>query len=332
MRCATPALHRQRGAALLLAMLIVTLVATLAAGMVWQQWQAVEVESAQRARAQASWLVQGAIDWARLILRTDAQDNKHRNIDSLDEVWATPLKDVRLSEFLAADRNNAGTTTLDAFLSGQITDAQSRYNLRNLVDDDKENATLQLKILQRLCDILGLPREVAARIADGMNGAEAAADQLDDEQKAAPGSPLAPQRVSQLAWLGLDTATVQRLQPFVEILPVATPVNLNTAPPEVLMAVIDGLDRATAERLLHARLDGGFANLDAAKPLLPDKMALNPRLLGVASNFFQIVGALRYDSFELREQALVQRRGQDVVVIRRERLPPESDPSLATPQ
>ena len=90
--------QRQRGAALLLAMLIVTLVATLAAGMVWQQWQATEVEAASRARTQATSLVQGAVDWARLILRTDAQDTKRGGIDSLDEVWATPLQDVKLSE------------------------------------------------------------------------------------------------------------------------------------------------------------------------------------------------------------------------------------------
>ena len=62
----------QRGAALLLAMLIVTIVATLAAGMVWQQWRGIEVEIAERARAQAAWLIEGATDWARLILRTDA--------------------------------------------------------------------------------------------------------------------------------------------------------------------------------------------------------------------------------------------------------------------
>jgi general secretion pathway protein K len=44
----------ERGAALLLAMLIVTLVATLAAGMVWQQWKGIEVETAERARGQAT--------------------------------------------------------------------------------------------------------------------------------------------------------------------------------------------------------------------------------------------------------------------------------------
>jgi general secretion pathway protein K len=41
----------QRGAALLLAMIIVALVATVTAGMVWQQNRAVQVEAAERARA-----------------------------------------------------------------------------------------------------------------------------------------------------------------------------------------------------------------------------------------------------------------------------------------
>jgi general secretion pathway protein K len=307
--------------AVLLAMLIVTLVATLAAGMVWQQWQAIEVEGAERARTQASWLVQGAVDWARLILRTDAQDNKHGNIDSLDEVWATPLKDVKLSDFLAADRNNTADSPLDAVLSGQISDAQARYNLRNLIDENRDEAAIQLKVLQRLCDTLGLSSDVASRIAEGMNGAEAATGKLQSNEQVAPNAPVAPQRSSQLAWLGLDADVVQRLSPFVSILPVNTPVNINTAPAEVLMATIEGLDRATAERLLKARLDGGFATLDAAKKFMPDKLTPDPRLLSVNSAHFEILGELRYDSFVLRELTLVQRRGQDVEVLRRETLP-----------
>ena len=51
MRRRTPSPSPQRGAALLTAMIIVTLVSTLAAGMVWQQWRAVQVEVAERARA-----------------------------------------------------------------------------------------------------------------------------------------------------------------------------------------------------------------------------------------------------------------------------------------
>ena len=316
-------LHHQRGAALLLAMLIVTLVATIAAGMVWQQWRAIEVESAERARSQASGLVQGAVDWARLILRTDAQDTKHANIDSLDEVWATPLKDVKLSDFLAADRNNSSDSGLEAFLSGQISDAQARYNLRNLIEEDPEEAALQLKLLRRLCEVVGVAPELANRIAEGMRGADAAEEQLDDNQRVAAGAPLAPQRMAQLAWLGLDAEAIKRLEPFVNILPANTTINLNTAPPELLMAAIDGLDRATAERLLRARLNGGFATLEAAKKLLPEKLTPDPRFLGVNSTHFEILGELRYEQFVLRELSLVQRRGQDVVVVRRETLPPE---------
>lgn len=313
----------QRGAALLLAMLIVTLVATLTAGMVWQQWQAIEVEGAERARSQATWLVQGAVDWARLILRTDQQDTKHP-IDSLDEVWATPLQDVRLSEFLAADRDNtADSSGLDAFLSGRITDAQARYNLRNLVQDEKEDADRQLQLMQRLCDILGLPHEVATRIADGMNGASLAEDQIDDAERVTPGSPLTPMRMEQLAWLGLDSETIRRLEPYVAILPSISKINLNTAPPEVLMAAVEGLDRATAERLLRARLSGGLPSLAEAQKLLPERVKLQQTLLDVKSQYFEVLGELRYDSFVVRERSLVMRRGQDVVVVRREALPPE---------
>jgi general secretion pathway protein K len=311
----------QRGAALLLAMLVVTLVATLAAGMVWQQWQAVEVEGAERARTQASWLVQGAVDWARLILRTDGNDSKRRNIDSLDEVWATPLQDVKLSDFLAADRNNTTDNPLEAVLSGQITDAQARYNLRNLVQSNPEDAALHLAVFKRLCDTLGLPADTAPRIATGLRGPELTEGQATTQ--ASERSVLTPQRPSQLAWLGLDADTLARLGPYVSLLPTNTQVNINTAPPEVLMAVIAGLDRATAERLLKARLQGGFATLDEAKKLMPAGLQTDPRLVAVATQHFEILGELRYDTHVLRELTLVRRQNAEVTVLRREVLPYE---------
>ena len=93
----------QAGAVLLTAMVIVTLVATMASAMVWQQWRAVQVEAGERARMQAAWILTGAIDWARLILREDARSG---GADSLDEPWATPLAETPLSTFLAADKDN----------------------------------------------------------------------------------------------------------------------------------------------------------------------------------------------------------------------------------
>ena len=128
----------QRGAALLAAMLTVAVVATLAAGAFWQQWRSAEVEGAERQRTQARWLLTGALDWARVILREDARAGDiNAPTDHLAEPWALPLQEARLSDFLAANAsgvlNDAPGLADQVFLSGHITDMQSRLNVRNLV-------------------------------------------------------------------------------------------------------------------------------------------------------------------------------------------------------
>ncbi|NDF65017.1 MAG: general secretion pathway protein GspK, partial [Betaproteobacteria bacterium] len=92
------ALSRSRGMAMITALLIVALIATLAATTLWQQWKSLEVESAERQRQQSQWLLGGALDWARLVLREDARSG---NLDHLAEPWALPLQEARLSSFLA---------------------------------------------------------------------------------------------------------------------------------------------------------------------------------------------------------------------------------------
>ena len=69
----SPHSRNSRGAALLAAMLTVTLVASFAATALWQQWRSVEIESAERSRVQAACILTGALDWTLLILREDAR-------------------------------------------------------------------------------------------------------------------------------------------------------------------------------------------------------------------------------------------------------------------
>jgi general secretion pathway protein K len=131
-----PSLRRHRGVALLAAMLTVTLVATFAAAALWQQWRSVEIETAERNRMQAAWILLGALDWSRVVLAEDARQGSQ--VDHLAEPWAVPLQEARLSTFLAAQNNvsqvDDGMADMqDAFLSGQIIDLQSRLNLRNLL-------------------------------------------------------------------------------------------------------------------------------------------------------------------------------------------------------
>ena len=92
----SPHVTRQRGAALLMAMLTVALVSTLASAALWQQWRQVEIDMAERGRTQTAWMMTGALDWARLILREDAVSGQGTGVDHLGEPWALPVQESKL--------------------------------------------------------------------------------------------------------------------------------------------------------------------------------------------------------------------------------------------
>ena len=305
--------RRQRGAALLTAMIIVTLVVTLASSMVWQQWRAVQVEVAERARTQAAWILSGALDFAKLILREDWKTNRPT---ALTEPWATPLAEARLSTFLAVDKSNADDGP-EAFLSGSISDAQARYNFTNLINQGKVDPQ-ELAALERLCQAVGIETGVAQRIADGLRDATS--------PQAGANAPLLPQTVAQLSWLGIDAASIKALEPHVVLLPVMTAVNVNTASREVLVAAIKGLDLATAERILQVRQRTPFRDLPTFTAQVSSLAPLTAKL-GVKSDYFEVRGRLRLTDRVLVERSLVHRlpNGQ-IDVIRRERVASLEEP------
>ncbi len=300
---------RQRGAALLTAMIIVTLVTTLAAAMVWQQWRAVQVETAERARAQAAWILSGALDFAKLILREDFKARP--NYTALTEPWATPLAESRISTFLAVDKANTDDGP-EAFLSGNITDAQARFNLNNLIDPDKLVRAEALATLERLCTTVSIETGVASRIATGLMDANATST--------AAGAPLKPASVAQLGWLGVDAASLQALAPYVALLPGTREVNVNTASAETLAAVIKGLDTGTAARLVEQGKRVPFKTLPEFTSQISG-ITLNPSAkLGVRSDFFEVRGRLRLVDRVLVERSLLQRTGVTSKVLERERI------------
>ena len=329
----THSMHRQRGAAILLAMLIVTLVATMAAGMVWMEWRGIEVESAERARSQGEWLLNGALDWARVILKSDARAGN--GVDHLGEPWAMPLAESRLSSFLSSDENHADDSGPDAFLSGQITDANARYNLTNLIrSKDGQSGRSELAKLQVLCASLGVPAGVAEKIFAGLGQSWSAVQSLGDDvgQKDASNSLLLPTEVSQLAWYGIDPKVIQQLEPFVIFLPGISKVNVNTASVEVLMAAIPGIGRGGAQAIVDRRAQKPFSDIKDAEKVAnyqPPATAANvPQPIvniDVKSDYFEVVGQLRYEQHVLRERSLVHRVGlSEVDVVRRVRLPPDA--------
>jgi general secretion pathway protein K len=294
----------QGGAALLAAMLTVTLVATFSAAALWQQWRHVEVESAERSRQQTAWLLTGALDWARLILREDARSG---TIDHLAEPWAVPLQEARLSSFLAVDANNNRdeADAPQAFLSGHILDLQSRLNVANLVVGDQLSKP-DVLAFAKLFEWLGLPSSELLALANNWRLA------LGTKATVAP---LLPQRVEQLPWLGLSPQTLNLLKPYITLLPDRTPVNINTASAPVIYASIPTFEMSDAQRLVTERARTQFrtlADADKAAAALPDQ-------LSVSSRFFEVRGRLRSPEATVEERSLIQRDGLEVKTLWRER-------------
>jgi general secretion pathway protein K len=302
-----PLHHSQRGAALLLAMIIVTLIATLATGMVWQQWRAVQTETAERSRTQSAWILSGALDWAGLILKEDKRDFDHPS-----DIWGTPLAEARLSSFLSVDKNNnADQEGPDAFLSGRMTDLQSRYNLRNLVDGSFKVAPVELEAFRKLCDNVTVSPAVADLIANGLKDSMAPAG--------TPGvsadPPIEPRRLADLAWLGVDPQALQRLEPYIVLLPEPTNINVNTAEREVIAAVVPGMNIGDAERLVQFRQRTPFKKQQDIVAQLPGMDPAKLGRLGVVTRYFEVRGRLRLDDRVLEQRSVVQRNNKIITVL-----------------
>ncbi len=314
-----PALHPHTGAALLMAMLTVALVAVLASAALWQQWRTLSVESAERDAQQTAWLLRGAQDWALVVLK---EDGRSSSTDHLAEPWAVPLREARLSAFLAAGSNgvvnNSEALSERVFLSGRITDMQSRLNVTNLMEGNKLNEH-SLQSFARLYRALGLPQ------AELLQWTAALQASLQNPPRA--NSPLPPQRVEQLRWLGISASSLVRLAPHITLLPTRTTVNLNTASVEVLYASVHDLDVGQARQWVKERERKPFDNVEDvqsrmgkfAENISPDHHAVNTR-------FFEVTGQLRQGSIYQLQKSLVQRDGSDIKTLWREQRALGSEP------
>ncbi len=305
--------HDQRGAAILMAMLVVVLVATLTASALWQQWRGVEIEAAERGRVQSAWVLTGALDWARLILR---EDSRKGGADHLAEPWALPLEQARLSTFLAADRSDAiaADEAQDAFLSGHMLDLQARLNVSNLVQSGKVDEPSRLAF-GRLFDLLNLPPGQLNQMVEALRLMQSSAS--DNADLALP---LWPQEIDQLNWLGLSKATLATLQPFITILSAPTPVNLNTASAEVIYACVEDFEMADATRFVRERSVSHLVTLaDAAKLAGRPSTAFNDKQHATSTRFFEVHGNLQVDQTVVQERSIVQRDGMEVRTLSRRR-------------
>jgi len=319
---ALPVRYRSRqvsDSALLAALLTVALVAGFASRAFWQEWRSVEVETAERGRLKASWLLDGAHDWARARLRDDAQYN--RAVDHAGEAWAQPVVNRPLDDFWAGsvaieDRSSADTNVpARPFVSQQLSDAQGKMNVLNLLEG--QNLSPQwLKAFDKLFEVLKLAPEQLIILSDNLRLASTASSVVGAGDTASTEAALMPQKVSQLVWLGLAPATMDALQAHVTLLPSRTPVNLNSASVEVLQSLLPSFQRADAERVVALRLIAPFQTVtDAGITDLQSEGQYS-----VSSRFFELHSEIWLELASVAENSLLQRDGLNVRTLWRRRV------------
>jgi len=305
-------IHKQRGVAIIIALLLTTLAITIVASLFWQQQVQVRSIENQRLQLQKQWVLLGAIDWASLILREDA---KYSSTDTLDEPWAVPLAEMRLDQYV--ENGSADSDVSDTTLSGRITDAQARYNLTNLCPHGIIDP-VEVAAFQRLLNNVHLNPALAQATANEM-----AAAQINLAASTASGnnqSGSQPMNLTQvddlLAVPGFTPEMLDQLRDFVIFLPRATPVNVNTAPAEVLSARIDGLALADANTLVTRRSTASFRDIPDFTSRLPgNPLTALASTVSVMTNYFLVEGKVRMSRAELEMQALIERNGTTTKLI-----------------
>jgi general secretion pathway protein K len=188
-------------------------------------------------------------------------------------------------------------------LSGAITDLQGRLNVANLLQGEQLDAKTVLAF-ERLFEVLGLPPAQLSLLTQGVQAA----------QKQTTRSPLMPQRISQLSWMGLSPQALQTLALHITVLPTRTTVNINTASMQVLYASVPGLSVSDAQRLVQQRERQHWASLEAFQKAWGRTVSLSDTH-GVNTRYFEVMGRLRMPQTVLQERSLVQRDASDLKVI-----------------
>lgn len=290
--------HRNRGFALLSAMITVTIVAAISASAFWVRWRSAEVEIADQGRHQISWLIRGALGWSRLILSEDAKANALRPVDHLGEPWAIELSDSKISTFVSYDQKQLEGDP-EVFLSGRIVDEQGMLNIRNLVQNDRVDFQM-VAVFTRLFDSVGVDSSELMTVIERLG---------DPDQ-------LLPFSDRELTWLGLSEDSLIKLNGLVTWLPRATPVNVNTAPALVLSALFPGLQSGQVSEIVLQRTREAWRSLDDFSTKVgPAVSQISHKQISFHSDYFRVTGRISTGNSFQTEEALMRRDGSIVEIL-----------------
>jgi general secretion pathway protein K len=298
--------QRQRGVALITALLIAALIAIVTYNLSFESSLDARRTMVLLYRDQAVQVALGAESWIATILAEDAATTE---TDHLGEIWASDLPGLPI---------DGGTVT------GEIIDLQGRFNVNNLVDGDGEVDDLYLEQFQRLLIALELDPRFAGIAADWIDPNREASfpDGAEDGIYTSLTPPYRPANqalvnASELAALeGMDRETFKRLEPHITALPGRTAINVNTATPQVLLSLDENLTPGDVDALVAEREGAGFGDFQGTfTPLVNNELLAE---LTESSSYFQLKVVVQIATVRLTLFSIFERTPQgDVVPILR---------------
>jgi general secretion pathway protein K len=237
------------------------------------------------------------VQWARQIIE---DDGRRSDIDHLGEPWALALPPIPME---------------DGEIRGAIVDAQGRLNV-NALGMAGASAPERTR-LATLFARTGAPPAAPDIVSDWIDedaavrdsGAEDAFYLGERWPHLPPNGPLT--RVAELGSAkDITPRALSAVLPSLSALPTGTPVNVNTAPPEVLAAIVDNLDGERLQALLADRARKPYTTVAEFRARLPGGATLASDVgLAVASSYFLITVEARQGATRSRARALVRRSG-----------------------
>lgn len=237
-------------------------------------------------------LIAGMLRSHRLLVQGTAQQLQQiqlRQLGLAAEAWAlatlqnsamAPSGPVDLTQAWA--RRQPALEIDDAKLHVVIEDLSGRLNL-NLLTAHGQVDQVSLGRWTRLLKLLGLPELTLPQV-----GTVAELSQLR----------LMP---------GIDGGMLQRLEPWVVLLPREARLNINTAP-QLLLMTLDGMEAGPATALVNKRRDMPYASVQAftGDPLLSGQ-GINSHGLGIGSRWFRVTVNVARGNDHLRLAADIER-------------------------
>ena len=246
------ALARQRGVAIVTALLIVAIATTVSVTISTRLQLDVRRTGNMIAGDQAYMYTLAAESWSQRILK---QDREESEIDHLGENWAIELPPLPVE---------------GGFIQGRLADLQACFNLNNLLPSSA-NSELARARLERLLSNLNIDAVYAQAIIDWIDedlqttipdGAEDVHYMNLERPYRAANTPMLSISELRLVKGFEDTEVYEALLPHVCAFGVSTPINVNTATIEVLRSLADGLSEDDADKIIEQRSETAFNSIN----------------------------------------------------------------------